>query len=363
MGAMCPADELPSEVPLIFIFDSYGFNVDLLGTCAPGDFDGPDQTLLFTAPQTGTYVFDTLGTDFDTVLYLLDSCNGPELSCNDDVGGGMLQSETSAQLDEGQSVIVVVDGLADDDVGPYSLNVDLLCNPVDLGSPPLPHQELGDTAGNGKISGQCGGSGPEDLFIYTAEEDGIYLIDTFGSDFDTVLYILDDNCGGEELACNDDAMGLDSAVQVGLTNGQSVVIAVDGLGEGSSGAYTLNIDQFICDVTDLGSPNLPHTEMGMTSGSSQYVGSCGGNGPEIFYSFTATEAGSYTFDTFGTGFDTVLYVMDAICGGNELGCDDDEQGVQSQVIVDLAADQTVVIGVDGFGGGNAGNTLLNISFN
>ncbi|MGB1275510.1 MAG: hypothetical protein ACPG77_07155, partial [Nannocystaceae bacterium] len=196
-----------------------------------------------------------------------------------------------------------------------------------------------------------------------ADEDGIYLIDTFGSDFDTVLYVLDDNCGGEELACNDDAMGLDSAVQVGLTNGQSIVIAVDGLGEGSSGAYTLNIDRFVCEVTDLGSPDLPHVEMGMTSGTSNFEGSCGGGGPEIFYSFTAAQAGNYTFDTFGTAFDTVMYVMEDVCGGNEIDCNDDEQGLQSQVNVTLAADQTVVIGVDGFGAGNVGNTLLNITLN
>lgn len=41
-----------------------------------------DQSVAFTAPSDGTYGF-ALSTDtaFDSVLYLIDGCDGPELGC------------------------------------------------------------------------------------------------------------------------------------------------------------------------------------------------------------------------------------------------------------------------------------------
>jgi len=38
----------------------------------------------WTAPINGYYYFETASSDFDTVLYILDGCNGSELACNDD---------------------------------------------------------------------------------------------------------------------------------------------------------------------------------------------------------------------------------------------------------------------------------------
>jgi hypothetical protein len=90
-------------------------------TSCGGAWTAADFTLLFTAPSTGTFTFDTVGSDYDTVLALLDgSCEGNEIDCNDDSHG--LQSEVSVDLLAGQSVTVVVTGYAGA-YGPFMLNV------------------------------------------------------------------------------------------------------------------------------------------------------------------------------------------------------------------------------------------------
>jgi streptogramin lyase len=85
-------------------------------------------------------------------------------------------------------------------------------------------------------------------FSYTAPFSAWFIIDTFGSAFDTVLSVRDGSCQAAELtdiygspACSNDSGGtLQSQVTVSLTGGQSVVIRVDGY-DGASGNYSLHI--------------------------------------------------------------------------------------------------------------------------
>lgn len=102
-----------------------------------------------------------------------------------------------------------------------------------------------------------------------------------------------------------------------------------------------------------------HYQTQLSGQPSVLQGSCGGNGPEQVLSFVAPSAGRWYFSTDrpGTMFDTVLYVQTA-CGqpGSEIACNDDGgMGFQSQVAVDLAADQQVFVVLDSFGraGGEA----------
>jgi hypothetical protein len=61
----------------------------------------------------GFFQMDTIGSTFDTVLHVYDraSCFGPALpgGCNDD-GGGNRTSLVTVSLNQGQTVLVVVDG-------------------------------------------------------------------------------------------------------------------------------------------------------------------------------------------------------------------------------------------------------------
>jgi hypothetical protein len=85
--------------------------------------------------------------------------------------------------------------------------------------------------------------------------------------------------------------------------------------------------------------------------------SCGdGGGADAMYMFTAAAAGSYTFSTDGSAIDTILSVLDD-CGGVELGCNDDTVMLTSEVTLDLAAGQMVVLVVEGYGGEEGAITL------
>ncbi len=64
----------------------------------------------WTAPSAGTWTIDTIGSEGDTVLYVLDGCGGAALTCNDDSSG--LQSVVTVDVDEGQSVVIAVGSFA-----------------------------------------------------------------------------------------------------------------------------------------------------------------------------------------------------------------------------------------------------------
>ncbi len=225
----------------------------------------------------------------------------------------------------------------------------------------------GSTLGHSNaMSGSCGGDeAPERTFEFTAPLDGLYTFDTNTSDFDTVLYLLEGDCTGVELACDDDGgSATQSRLVTPLSAGQTVVVVVDGYGTHSSGAFVLNAavqSATGCDASELSGP-LPLTHTASTAGSSANAGSCGGgDAPEVALSWTAPQAGNYVIDTLGSSYDTVVYVRDGSCIGEELGCDDDGgPNTQSSLSVALQAGQDIVIFADGYSD-DAGAVTLTIS--
>ena len=229
-------------------------------------------------------------------------------------------------------------------------------DPIDLGAQ-VPQSIAGSTFGLlGGLSGICGGSGaPEQPFFFTAPAAGSYVFDTVGSTYDTLLHVR--NLGCNALACNDDtpAIGLASQVTVPLGAGETVLVAVDGFGA-SQGDYTLNVTTPIMPgCPDQVLPSMvPLTVSGSTVGAANELqpGCVGAVGPEATLAFTAPVAKSYIFNTLGSNYDTVLSVRNASCNGMELACNDDFNGLSSQVTVFLNQNQSVVVVVDGFGPGN-----------
>lgn len=128
------------------------------------------------------------------------------------------------------------------------------CGAMPLGSR-LGVVATGSTSGAGSMEGTCGGADAADAtFSWTAPRAGTYRVDTGGSDFDTVLYVLDGGCTGAELDCNDDAeKTLQSELTVTLRAGQTVVIVVDGYDAKESGPFSLNITEEAPD--DAGAPD------------------------------------------------------------------------------------------------------------
>lgn len=228
----------------------------------------------------------------------------------------------------------------------------------------VPQSLAGTTQGADWLGSSCGAAtGPEVVHSFVAPSAGSYVFSTAGSSFDTVLSLRDEaSCG--ELACNDDFGGqASSRLSTFLEAGQAVYVVVDGK-LGASGSYALSINGSVassCPTLALPS-SVPQIVTGNTSGGpNSFTPSCTGFGaaPEHTFTFTAPATASYTFDTVGSPYDTVLYILGASCTGLQLACNDDTFGLQSQIVLALSEGQTVTIVVDGFGD-QAGSYTLHI---
>jgi hypothetical protein len=86
----------------------------------------PDRAYRWVAPGAGTFVFDTEGTEHDTVLYVRSGCMGAVVACNDDIdtmaGNTASRVRVNATM-AGQEFIVVVDGFSTNSSGPFTVNV------------------------------------------------------------------------------------------------------------------------------------------------------------------------------------------------------------------------------------------------
>jgi hypothetical protein len=243
-----------------------------------------------------------------------------------------------------------------------------------------PGRAFGATSGaDDTFTPSCAPSvAPDTALVFVAPLAGTYRFTTTEASFNPVLTVLD-GCDGDELACNDDAVGTQSRAMVELEEGQAVIVVVDGFGSGS-GSFTVEsrwippedctnhvdddldreIDCFDPDCTlepacDPACPEhilqeVPGELLGSTVGlTDDSTPPCGYSlgASDVSVAFTAPADGSYVFDTVGSTYDTMLYARDG-CGGPSLGCNDDYYGLQSRLVVELAAGQTALLVVDGY---------------
>jgi hypothetical protein len=123
---------------------------------------------------------------------------------------------------------------------------------------------------------------------------------------------------------------------------------------------TVDQETFMGDLGEaLGSPVVTGHTSGLTN---DYTPTCipSSTAPDASYTWTAPATASYQFTTAGSTFDTVLEIR-AANTNLSMGCNDDSNGtLQSSVTVNVAAGQTVMIVIDGFGSAT-GQYRLNIS--
>lgn len=197
-----------------------------------------------------------------------------------------------------------------------------------------------------ELNGRCGGdSSDERAFAWTTPESGWYTFSTWGSAFDTVIYLLEADCEGAELGCNDDAYGRTSALSVALQAGERVIAVVDGAAAFDEGDFVLNINKTRCPDGDIGS-RLGSFVISPSDleGIDVLAGSCGGaEAPDAALSWTAPQEGSYTFSISGPESieDNFIYILEETCQGDEIACD------RQSVEVRLERDERVVIVIDG----------------
>jgi len=353
------------------------FEADYAGSCRTAA--GRDVVYRWTAPESATVCAHTNGSDYDTVLYVQTSCgdSGTDVGCDDDGGDGV-QSEVEFTATSGATYYVVVDGYSAGSTGDYDLTIRR--GPCDL-----PRGETCDDPLSASVGGTYSGStatsvhdyrgvcslntAPDVVYAFTAAADGSVCVDTVGSAYDTTLYVRT-TCADEdaEIACNDDAVGLQSRAEIGARSGETYYVHVDGFST-RSGDYTLNVRNGTCDATEGDRcSGVVVRGFGTFTGSTaslanDYAGSCRtAEGNDRVYMFRAPTSGTICADTSGSSFDTVLYVQTS-CGdnGTDLDCDDDGgSGLASQVEWTASEGTFYYLVVDGYSAGASGDFVLDI---
>ncbi len=327
-----------------------------------------DVFFSFVAPATDGYTFATCGSsaEFDTGIEVWDGCpdaGGNQLACNDDCPESTaFASRVSADLTAGTTYIIRVGGW-DGATG----TTDLL---ISQGAPVGPANDncadatvaiVGNnpfdtngssTDGPNPTDASCGAFGAaffnDVWFTFTAPTTGNFLVSLCSATWDTRLDIYD-GCGGTIVVCNDDAdsgaCGLASEATLAATAGTSYSIRIGGYGAANFGVGDMVISSDGgggggggAGLTCAESVTLPMGATTFTRAGAtvdlDYTGLCdmGAFGTDInynciFYKFTPTQAGLYTFSTCNTAnHDTRLSAQTTCDASSVIACNDDGTG-------------------------------------
>jgi len=231
----------------------------------PGSVGGKAYCSLWskwTAPGAGTMTINTLGSNFDTVLAVYTGVplrSLTKIAGNNDAGVGLTYSSVRFQAVAGTAYYIVVDGNKSPTrsgtivlngngsfLESFPSNNDI-ASAKNLGSGVTFFESgsvLAATAQNGEPALAGLPATRSVWFTYTAPASGRLVVDTVGSDFNSVLGVYSGTVGVfsslKLLAANDDiATGnFQSSVSLPVTSGTTYIIKVDGR-KSSLGAYTL----------------------------------------------------------------------------------------------------------------------------
>jgi hypothetical protein len=332
------------------------------------------------APATGKATFDTARSSFDTLLAVYRGSSVDELqeiAANDDAASLGLQSRVSFDVTEGDEYLIAVDGNLGA-TGTVVLNWGPPTNDQMAAAEPI-EGETGVAFGNNTgatkewwepaHAGEDGGASV--WYRWRAPLSGEVTFSTAGSGFDTLLavYSEPDGQGLRQVAANDDAgAGGGSKVRFAVTEGVEYAIAVDGYG-GATGDIVL-VWHYLPPNDDFAAAQVVESASGTVSGHNweatkepgepDHAGRPGG--ASVWYRWRAPARGEVTFDTVGSGFDTLL----AVYGGSrvdeleEIAANDDAEGLGLQSRLRFVASEGTeyAIAVDGDQGAT-GDVVLN----
>ena len=116
------------------------------------------------------------------------------------------------------------------------------------------------------------------------------------------------------------------------------------------------------DPTDVPCSDLPSDELGLDDNAvslddvaSTFDGSCGGDGPDALYRFTAPSDGTYTFTLNSGEFDGVLYLVGPSCAPlEEIDC----ALADVELSLAMSANEVVYVLVDSTAGFGAGTVAI-----
>lgn len=226
--------------------------------------------------------------------------------------------------------------------------------------------------------GNFGAATPDVWYSFTAPCNGQLLLDTCGSNYDTVLSV-HSACAGtaaNTVACDDDG-GVcgpqpyrQSSLAATVSAGTTYLVRVSGY-NGATGSYTLNVgfsaavppnDDCSSAIAIGNGTYAGSTTCGVTDGTT----TCGTSdlSPDVWYVYVPVADGALSVDTCGSSYDTVISVHSGCPGtpGDTLACDDDGCGYPNSALsVPVSALTPYYIRVSGYNG-SFGNFVLNTSF-
>lgn len=213
---------------------------------------GPDLVFKFTIYESNDIFIHTIGSSFDTIIYVGSQCGTSNVGINDNGAGNqsILQLSNLAAGD----YYIVVDGYDSNSYGNFVLEIE--ASPPGTAGDGCGHPNILTLSGSITLSGST-----ESLNNYAAPtncmsgsgNDVVYFIPiintsvgsyTFslcdGTSWDTVLY-LRSGCSSSDLVCDDDACGFESAITYNFTTLGGYFLWLDGFFSGDNGSYTMTI--------------------------------------------------------------------------------------------------------------------------
>ena len=214
------------------------------------------------------------------------------------------------------------------------------------------------------------GGGKSVWWTWTAPTSGTVEINTFGSDYDTVLAVYQGTSVDSlrRIASNDDSGSLQSQVTFTAAQGESYQIAVDGY-RGASGSIALAVAQDASQLTNNAfadrfilegrTPTASGSNVDATAEPGEPVHHGLGGGKSVWWTWTAPTSGTVEINTFGSDYDTVLAVYQgtSVDSLRRIASNDDSGSLQSQVTFTAAQGESYQIAVDGYRGASGSIAL------
>ncbi len=248
----------------------------------------------------------------------------------------------------------------------------------------------GDNSGATKEAGEPNhandAGGASVWYRWTAPANGIYTVDTFGSSFDTLLGVYTGNAvNALTLVGSSDNAGVSAQSRFSFQAAVNTTyyFAVDGKSSGGDSAHS-QTGFILLSWSNLPPPandNFANAQViegsaGNVTGRNSVASKEGGEpnhagnpgGVSVWYKWTAPATGSFTFNTSGSDFNTLLsvYTGDALNALTVVGSNDDMgRALQSSVSFNATAGTVYYLAIDGSVGvpgtvtSFTGNLLLN----
>jgi subtilisin-like proprotein convertase family protein len=340
----------------------------------------------YTPTSNGVMTVDTLGSDFNTALGVYAGSCGTwnEVGCNENLSPTNPASRVSILASAGTPYYILAGG-SNGQTGNLTFHLSFttpLANDqcsgaiVVTGSSYTNTQSTITATGAGDVVPSCQSSfGGGVWYQFTPPatgNGGTMVVDTLGSDFDTVLAVYTGSCGAlSEAGCSDNAgAGVTSQLTNPVVAGTPYYILAGGR-DAQAGNLVFHLsfvegpplNDSCSGAIIITNSTYAHTQSTAKANSAgDPVTSCGALGKGVWYQYTPPASGAVAVDTAGSDFDTVLAAYSGSCGSlTPVACNDNvgDQTSRLSLLVNASASYYFLVGGSS---GQTGNLAFHLSF-